>query len=247
MANQVINVRVAKSAATAAGATAAGAGCFGIGLTVFITLVTVVPILFAMTTPGGPLAEPWARINPFGQSRLELSFGGEGTGVGVFEDARHVAVDNNGHIFVGEYAGGRIQVFDETGKFIVQWLARGEAESNDDVYITSMAADRAGVVYVTVGGGLFRYNGLTGDLLGKVTPPAETDYCGWITVAPDGSLVTVWSWNSDNIVRFNRDGNVGLIVSPLSAALTMTMQWKGWRSNPGRSRPAPWLCFQPGV
>jgi LSD1 subclass zinc finger protein len=210
---QVVNARVARGAATAAGATAAGAGCFGgIGLVVFIVLVTVVPILFAMTTQGGPLAEPWARINPFGKTRLELSFGGEGTGVGVFEDARHVAVDNQGHIFVGEYAGGRIQVFDETGKFIIQWLARGEAESNDDVYITGMAADRSGVVYITVGGGLYRYNGLTGELLGEIQPPAENGYCDWVTVAPDGSLVTLWSWSSDDIVRFNRDGNVGLII-----------------------------------
>lgn len=194
-------------------AAAGGTGCFVVGLVAFILFVTFVPMFFAFTAPGGPLAEPWARINPFGKARVELSFGGEGTGVGVFEDARHVAVDNNGHIFVGEYSGGRIQVFDESGKFITQWLARGEDVNNDDVYLVGMAADRNGVVYVTVAGDLFRYNGLTGELLGEVPySPEEFDYCDWVTVAPDGSLLTVWSWHEDNIIRFDRNLNVSLFI-----------------------------------
>ena len=209
---QVIDARVARKAVAATGVAAGGAGCLGVfGLVAFILLVTIVPILIAMTATGGPLAEPWARINPWAKARVELSFGGEGTGVGVFEDARHVAVDNNGHIFVGEYSGGRIQVFDETGKFITQWVARGEVEGNNDIYLTGMAADRSSVVYISVGGGLYRYDGLTGNLLGEILPP-EDNYCDWVTVAPDGSLLTVWSWNRDDIVRFTRDGQVNLII-----------------------------------
>src|SRR5438477_2507334 len=41
-----------------------------------------------------------------------LNFGSEGIGPGMFKDARSVAVDASGKIYVGEYSGGRIQVFD---------------------------------------------------------------------------------------------------------------------------------------
>src|SRR6185436_902489 len=41
-----------------------------------------------------------------------LRFGSEGTGAGRFEDARSVAVDGAGRIYVAEYSGGRVQVFD---------------------------------------------------------------------------------------------------------------------------------------
>ncbi|HEX7174491.1 MAG TPA: hypothetical protein VF240_04315, partial [Pyrinomonadaceae bacterium] len=47
-----------------------------------------------------------------------LQFGKEGTGPGYFKDARSIAVDGAGRIYVGEYSGGRIQVFDGAGKFI---------------------------------------------------------------------------------------------------------------------------------
>src|SRR5688572_18521085 len=37
-----------------------------------------------------------------------LTFGSEGTGAGRFEDARSVAVDGQGRIYVAEYQGGRV-------------------------------------------------------------------------------------------------------------------------------------------
>ncbi|HNT23953.1 MAG TPA: 6-bladed beta-propeller [Anaerolineales bacterium] len=208
---QAVNQSLAKPAAAAIGTATAGASCLGIGFIIFMILATVGPILIGLASPGGPLSEPWERINPWAKARIELSFGGEGTGVGVFEDARHVAVDNNGHIFVAEYSGGRVQVFDENGKFINQWLGRGNESSDSDAYITGMAADRSGVVYIVVGGGLFRYDGLSGELLGEILPP-EDNYCDWVTVAPDGSLVTVWSWSNDDIIRFDRHGQANLVI-----------------------------------
>src|SRR5882672_10899229 len=38
-----------------------------------------------------------------------LEFGSEGIGAGQFKDARNIAVDGQGRIYVGEYSGGRIQ------------------------------------------------------------------------------------------------------------------------------------------
>ena len=117
----------------------------------------MVPILAAMTSSGGPLAGIWARVNPFAVGRVTLEFGQEGTGPGYFTNARYVAVDNNGHIFVGEFNGGRVQVFDENGNYLTQWKATGE--ETGDIYLTGMAADRNGVVYTVVGSMLYVYDG----------------------------------------------------------------------------------------
>jgi tripartite motif-containing protein 71 len=172
-------------------------------------MVTVVPIIIGMASRGGPLAGVWARINPFTPGRVTLEFGKEGTGPGYFNGARFIAVDNNGHIFVGENSGGRVQVFDETGKYLTQWVANGE--ETGDIYLTGMAAGRDGSVYTVVGSQLYVYDGLNGNLLGRLEHPD-----GWgfddVTLAPDGSVVTAWYKNRDDILRFDRNGNLDLLL-----------------------------------
>jgi DNA-directed RNA polymerase subunit RPC12/RpoP len=44
-----------------------------------------------------------------------LEFGSEGIGPGMFNDARSIGVDGAGRIYVAEYTGGRVQVFDPAG------------------------------------------------------------------------------------------------------------------------------------
>ena len=186
-----------------------GGKCLVIGFVIFMLLVTVVPILIGMTFQGGPLAGFWARVNPSAPGNVTLEFGEAGTGPGYFTDARFVSVDNNGHIFVGEFNGGRIQVFDENGTYLTQWKATG-AETGD-IYLSGMAAGRDGAVYTVVGSQLYVYDGLTGNLLGQLDHPE-----GWgfddVTVAPDGSVVSAWYKNRDDLIRFDRSGQIDLIV-----------------------------------
>lgn len=204
-----IDQATVRKIARGAGAATAGGGCCTGIITGVILLGVLVFVLFMLTLPGGPLAEPLSKINPFGATRVTLSFGGEGTGPGLFQDVRHVAMDNNGHLWVGEYEGGRIQVFDDSGKFITQWTPK--IEGTGDIYVTGMAADRQGNVYVVVGSELYKYNGLTGELLGKLEHPE-----GWgfddVTVAPDGSVVAAWYKSQDDIIRFKPNGQVDLII-----------------------------------
>ena len=194
-----------------------GGGIILSAFILFIILVTVVPILVAMASRGGPLAGTWARLNPFAPGRLTLSFGREGTGPGYFSDAQYVSVDNNGHIFVGELSGGRIQAFDENGKYLAQWQAKGD--QSGDVYLTGMAASRDGTVYTVVGSQLYVYDGLSGTLLGQLEHPD-----GWgfddVTMAPDGSIVAAWYKNRDDIIRFNRNGEVTLLVESAISNVT---------------------------
>lgn len=138
-----------------------------------------------------------------------MQFGKEGTGPGYFTDARFVSVDNNGHIFVGEFEGGKVQVFDEKGNYITQWKATGD--ETGDIYLTGMAANRNSVLYTVVGSQLYVYDGMAGNLLGRFDHPD-----GWgfddVAVNPDGSVIASWYKNRDDLIRFDRNGQVIMLV-----------------------------------
>ena len=149
---------------------------------------------------------------PPGFATLVLNFGGEGIGPGMFKDARSIAVDASGKIYVGEYIGGRIQVFGPDGKFLTQWTV------DLKMPLRGLAADRKGKVYVVQAGKITRYEGETGKLLG------ELDYAGGggfddLSMSADGGFVAAWYSNRDDIVRFNSAGEVTRI---LRAAISST-------------------------
>ena len=124
---------------------------------------------------------------------------GSRIGPGRFKDARAIAVDGSGKIYVGEYIGGRVQVFDPAGKFITQWMVDAKMP------LRGLAADRNGIVYVVQKGAISRYEGATGKLLGELGYPEGGGFDN-LTMAADGGLVAAWYRNRDDIVRFNSEG-----------------------------------------
>lgn len=136
-----------------------------------------------------------------GFASVVLKFGSEGIGAGMMTDARSIATDGQGRIYVGEYSGGRIQVFDSAGKFITQWMV------DPKMPLRAMTADRKGTVYVAQRGSITRFDGQTGKSLGVLEYNEGAGFDD-VVATPDGGLICAWYRNRDDIVRFDAEGRV---------------------------------------
>lgn len=160
------------------------------------------------TSPNLPNTPTKEKRNSFATELL--TFGSEGIGPGMFTDARSIAVDGAGKIYVGEYTGGRIQVFDSAGKFLSQWSI-GDRKT----ILRGLTVDRKGTVYVAQGGQIVRYAGETGEKLGELS--YERSGADDVASAADGGLVAAWHSGKDDIVAFDANGKV---VRTIPAAIS---------------------------
>jgi sugar lactone lactonase YvrE len=154
-----------------------------------------------VATQGGPRSTALGGKAANGFATEVLKFGSEGIGPGMFKDARSIAVDGAGHIYVGEYSGGRVQVFDPAGEFVTQWSV------DPKMPLTGLAADRKGTVFIVQSGIISRFEGQTGKALGQLAYSGGWGFDDVVTTA-DGGLVVAWYKNRDDIVRFSSDGQV---------------------------------------
>jgi sugar lactone lactonase YvrE len=115
-------------------------------------------------------------------------------------------VDNNGNVFVAEYIGGRVQVFDSTGKFKTQCLIDPQAAT------PSIAADRTGSLYVLQAVTITKYDAATCQELAVFSPALGSSYDD-IAIGADGTLfVTMTGNQKDSIVRLDADGRATVVV-----------------------------------
>ncbi len=158
-----------------------------------------------------------------GFASVALKFGGSGTGAGLFTDARSIGVDGVGNIYVGEYTGGRIQVFDSSGKFTTQWSIDPQSP------LRGFAVDRKGTAYVAQKGIIAKYEAATGKPLGQLQFPDNR--FDQVITTPDGGLLALWFeartgiftstvGARDDLVRFDRDGKVVKTVTGFLSGLT---------------------------
>ncbi len=128
------------------------------------------------------------------------SFGGSGVGPGFFTDARSIGLDGERNIYVGEYQGGRIQVFDAEAEFVTQWFVDREFP------LTGMAVRRDGGIYTVQRGEIVRRDGLTGEAIESIQY-GEGSRFEDIALLADGSLLTSWYGNRDDLVVFGENGD----------------------------------------
>ncbi len=163
-----------------------------------------------------PSATPLPTPTP-GFASVVLRFGDKGTGAGLFTDARSIALDAAGNIYVGDYTGGRVQVFDSTGKYITQWKV-----GNSKTIVRALAADRKGTVYVVADGEIMRVEGATGKSLGSLQYPDGNRFDS-IALTADGGLLAMWyeaqfgfitsvQGHRDDLVRFDANGKVTQVM-----------------------------------
>lgn len=131
-----------------------------------------------------------------------LKFGGKGTGAGLFQDGRAIAVDDDDHVFVAEYSGGKISEFDAKGKYVRRIDA--SKEGGENTYIPSIAVDHAGHLYVVRSGAIAKYATSDGKHIADFTHKGSYDYFRAIAVDPDG---IVWgATQDDQLFEFDGEG-----------------------------------------
>jgi DNA-binding beta-propeller fold protein YncE len=181
-------------------------------LIIFIFLGVVVVLAFLISymksKPRAPFQpsspSEYKRYDPkaTGYATVAMEFGSEGIGPGQFKDARSIGVDGEGRIYVAEYMGGRVQVFDTQGKFITEWLV------DQKMPLRGMAVDRKGTVYIVQRGVITRYEGATGKSLGELRGSGASNFDDVVVTQDGGLLAASVSAGSDDIVRFNANGQV---------------------------------------
>lgn len=166
-------------------------------------------------------------------------FGSKGTGPGQFTNAHLSGIDGNGHIYVGEYIGGRIQVFDSAGKFLNQFFA-GTKKTD----LLGFAVDRKGMVYVAGGADITRYDGATGKALGQLKYSGGPGF-GELALAPDGSLYAMWyerrngmftsvEGAREDLVHFGADGKVIKVLPGVISSMTENVELENALAIDGR-------------
>ena len=236
---------------------ASNTGCIVlvIGFVVFMVLITVVlPIVLTnqalnsipempaalqelATTAANAKSEPTRRPPTAAPSPtptpafadVALQFGEKGMGPSQFTNAHLSGIDGQGRVYVGEYTGGRVQVFDAQGKFLKQFFV---GDKNTD--LLGFAVDRDGVLYVADGADITRWDGKTGKALGKLKYSGGPGF-GELALAPDGSLYAMWyerrngiftsvEGAREDLVHFNADGKVINVVKGVISSMTDSVE-----------------------
>jgi DNA-directed RNA polymerase subunit RPC12/RpoP len=181
----------------------AGRGC---GLFAAIMIAGILLIIglviagFFFLSKGNPLTS----ILPIGFASNTLSFGSQGIGAGLLEDARSIGVDANGLITVADYQDGRIQTFDPAGKFVSTFSINPDGKK---VYIGGMRIGRDGKAYIAHNGKISIYDP-SGIHVNELSD--DQHYYNDVALGSDGTLYGVS--RGETIVRFKQDGTIDLEV-----------------------------------
>jgi sugar lactone lactonase YvrE len=150
-------------------------------------------------------------------AKFELAFGEKGSGAGQLDDARSIAVDPEGNVFVADYASRRVQKFDSTGKFVAAFRVD---EGKQSSMIHGLAATYDGHLWVSRGGDLVELSMPDGKVVRTILNQHPKLSYGGIAVDQTNTLfatnfgaTTFVSINgerpqSDDLRKLDKNGNV---------------------------------------
>jgi DNA-binding beta-propeller fold protein YncE len=139
-------------------------------------------------------------------SNLLLQFGSKGTGAGQFGDPRHIAIDMDGNIFVADYQDGRLQKFDPSGKFLQ--LINVLPDRNDNVYITGIATNYAGQIYVVRSGDILVFNTGDGALVNTIERDFPDLFYADLAIEPGNTIYAMHtSAGEEDLIYMDAQGN----------------------------------------
>lgn len=198
-----------------------GSGCSKaiVGIVIAVVLIGICVavagflVFLNPNSVGGLISNPLTGSNPIlslGFANKAMSFGSEGIGQGMLEDARSIGVDGNGNIVVGDYSDGRIQIFDPNGKFVSMFSL------GPKTYLQAMTVSHDGKIYTVYNSSIFIYDE-SGQQVGQIKSDDNHDYND-ATLGPDGTLYALS--NDENIVRFKKDGTIDLEIPNSISSIT---------------------------
>jgi sugar lactone lactonase YvrE len=133
-----------------------------------------------------------------------LSFGEEGSGPGMLDDTRWLALDAQGNIYTADYQGGRVQMFNPDGSYASLWNVKRKVPLRD------IAITPTGVMYVSLQGEILKFDAQTGKAMGSLAY-APRHYFGALATTPDGGLVAIT--DGETLVRFDANEKVTLTLT----------------------------------
>ena len=174
-----------------------------VGLIVAGVIVFIFFVVILMKPSGSPHTSSYTPLLPrppistkANQKPNVLTFGGKGTGPGLFQDAQEVAVDGAGNIFVSDDTL-RVQKFNSQGEFVSLWTIPSSTQYFSKIRggPDRLLADRQGRVYVVIGGVVLKYDGAKGEWLGAAH---GSDYIYDASLKADGGTVVVSGKDDDD-------------------------------------------------
>ncbi|HEX8503055.1 MAG TPA: hypothetical protein VF659_20900 [Pyrinomonadaceae bacterium] len=133
------------------------------------------------------------------------TFGGEGTGPGLFQDSMSLAVDGAGRVYVSDETR-RVQRFDPAGQFLNTWNVPPETKWYRKVRggPGKIIVNERDEVYAVLAGVILKLAGETGEVLGAAH---GSDYIHDAALSPGhGLLVVSQKGEDDELVLIGGDG-----------------------------------------
>jgi sugar lactone lactonase YvrE len=121
-----------------------------------------------------------ARVLKFDKTGKFLkSWGKFGTGPGEFDQPHALAMDSKGRLFVGDRGNNRIQVFDQEGKYLLEWTQFSRPsgiaiDNKDNLYVADSESESVNPAHGAWKRGIRTGSATDGKVTGFIPDPWKT-------------------------------------------------------------------------